>query len=235
MSLKNARGGKTLANAKSLRTSRNCVREFSPRANITLKKNAIVRRRARVKSRRRRARLYITRICLFLCEEKKTKKNFLSLLKKKRHRHFFFPERARARIHTHTHTSSQRVLKGERRARRELRRKKKRNMTFDPRTRRTGNVAIASSLLCFSGFVYYYAVTQGRKKLDLDVLEAVERRKKEKESMHEKKKKTKRNLWRGRDTGIRDDDDDDDAGGGGSGGGVSGDDGGKSRWFWRSS
>ena len=101
-------------------------------------------------------------------------------------------------------------------------------MTFDPRTRRTGNVAIASSLLCFSGFVYYYAVTQGRKKLDLDVLEAVERRKKELE-INEKKKKTKRSLWRGRDTS-----DDDDAGGGGSGD-SSGDGGGKSRWFWRSS
>ena len=98
-------------------------------------------------------------------------------------------------------------------------------MTFDPRTRRTGNVAIASSLLCFSGFVYYYAVTQGRKKLDLDVLEAVERRKKELE-INEKKKKTKRrNLWRGRDTS--------DAGGGS--GDSSGDGGGKSRWFWRSS
>jgi uncharacterized membrane protein YgcG len=98
-------------------------------------------------------------------------------------------------------------------------------MTFDPRTRRTGNVAIASSLLCFSGFVYYYAVTQGRKKLDLDVLEAVERRQKELE-INEKKKKTKRrNLWRGRDTS--------DAGGGS--GDSSGDGGGKSRWFWRSS
>ena len=100
-------------------------------------------------------------------------------------------------------------------------------MTFDPRTRRTGNVAIASSLLCFSGFVYYYAVTQGRKKLDLDVLEAVERRQKELLEINEKKKKTKRrNLWRGRDTS--------DAGGSG-GGSVSGDGGGKSRWFWRSS
>ena len=98
-------------------------------------------------------------------------------------------------------------------------------MTFDPRTRRTGNVAIASSLLCFSGFVYYYAVTQGRKKLDLDVLEAVERRQKELE-INEKKKKTKRrNLWRGRDTS--------DAGGGS--GDSSGDGGGKSRWFGRSS
>jgi len=98
-------------------------------------------------------------------------------------------------------------------------------MTFDPRTRRTGNVAIASSLLCFSGFVYYYAVTQGRKKLDLDVLEAVERRQKELE-INEKKKTKRRNLWRGRDTS--------DAGGSG-GGSVSGDGGGKSRWFWRSS
>jgi hypothetical protein len=105
-------------------------------------------------------------------------------------------------------------------------------MTFDPRTRRTGNVAIASSLLCFSGFVYHYAVTRGRKRLDLDVLEAVERRKKELETMNEKKKTKRRNLWRGRDTSIRDDDDD---AGGGSGGGVSGDDGRKSRWFWRSS
>jgi len=106
-------------------------------------------------------------------------------------------------------------------------------MTFDPRSRRTGNVAIASSLLCFSGFVYHYAVTRGRKRLDLDVLEAVERRKKELETMNEKKKTKRRNLWR---RGFRDTTSEDDGAGGGSGGGGSGDDdGGKSRWFWRSS
>ena len=38
----------------------------------------------------------------------------------------------------------------------------KREMTFDPRTRRTGNVLIASCLFCFASGVYYYAATGGR-------------------------------------------------------------------------
>ena len=76
--------------------------------------------------------------------------------------------------------------------------------------------------------MYHYAVTRGRKRLDLDVLEAVERRRKELETMHEKKKTKRRNLWR---RGFRDTTSEDD----GAGGGVSGDDDGKSRWFWRSS
>ena len=72
-------------------------------------------------------------------------------------------------------------------------------MTFDASTRRTGNVLIASSLLCFSGGVYYYAVTQGRKKLDKDVHEAIAKRRRlleEQEGERREMKKKKRWFWR---------------------------------------
>ena len=60
---------------------------------------------------------------------------------------------------------------------------RKREMTFDPRTRRTGNVLIASCLFCFASGVYYYAATGGRggfgimsSRLDDDVQRAVDER-----------------------------------------------------------
>ena len=56
-------------------------------------------------------------------------------------------------------------------------------MTFDPRTRRTGNVLIASCLFCFASGVCYYAATGGRggfgimsSRLDDDVQRAVDER-----------------------------------------------------------
>ena len=61
--------------------------------------------------------------------------------------------------------------------------KRRREMTFDPRTRRTGNVLIASCLFCFASGVYYYAATGGRggfgimsSRLDDDVQRAVDER-----------------------------------------------------------
>ena len=66
----------------------------------------------------------------------------------------------------------------------------KREMTFDPRTRRTGNVLIASCLFCFASGVYYYAATGGRgsfgvnasssSRLDDDVQRAVDARERKK-------------------------------------------------------
>ena len=70
---------------------------------------------------------------------------------------------------------------------------RKREMTFDPRTRRTGNVLIASCLFCFASGVYYYAATGGRgfsfginnassssSRLDDDVQRAVDARERKK-------------------------------------------------------
>ena len=69
----------------------------------------------------------------------------------------------------------------------------KREMTFDPRTRRIGNVLIASCLFCFASGVYYYAATGGRgfsfginnassssSRLDDDVQRAVDARERKK-------------------------------------------------------
>ena len=54
-------------------------------------------------------------------------------------------------------------------------------MTFDPRTRRTGNWLIASTLLAFSCSAYYYVVAKGGKgKVDDDVEAAIRARELEK-------------------------------------------------------
>jgi hypothetical protein len=67
-------------------------------------------------------------------------------------------------------------------------------MTFDPRTRRKGNAAIATGLIVFTSGVYYYAVTQGTRKLENDLMNAIEKRRNEQVELEERKKKS-RTSW----------------------------------------
>ena len=90
--------------------------------------------------------------------------------------------------------------------------KRRREMTFDPRTRRTGNVLIASCLFCFASGVYYYAATGGRggvgimrndaSRLDDDVQRAVderttERKKRDAEDTTKRRRQQKRREQQG--------------------------------------